>query len=82
MVDCIFKPYIEKYGHDEVLTRKADRIFSILHGHQHATLKSRFVQLPGANRDGVALYTLPDHERLTNEARRRALGLLGIEYHG
>jgi len=82
MVPKLFRLYIDQYGKDAILHRKADRIFTILHGHNHALIESDFEELPGAMRDGVALCTLPDHEELNHEARRRALGILGVKYHG
>jgi len=83
LVPEVFAPYLRKYGQQGlVLYRKADRLFTILHGRRHVVVEAKFRELPGANLDGIALYTLPDHEKLTHEARRRALGLLGIDYHG
>jgi len=80
MVSAIFQSYIDHYGRDHVLYRKADRLFTILHNRPHSILKANFVELEGANDVAVALYARDDHERLTHIARRRALALLGITY--
>jgi len=74
-----FAPYIAKHGHDALLDRKADRLFSILLNRKHQILPAVFRELPGATDADMALYRRADHKDLTREARRRALDLLGIE---
>jgi len=71
-----FEPYIARHGHDKVLERKADRLFSILLDRLHTVLDARFVELPGARQAGLALCTLPDHSCLNDLARTRALAIL------
>lgn len=73
-----FKRYTEEYGYDEVLYRKADRLFSILLARTHNVLSAKVQELPGATDPRTALYLRSDHYRLTRQARRRALDLLGI----
>jgi len=74
-----FLPYTEEYGTDTVLYRKADRIFSILLHRTHTVLPADIEELPGSTDPKVALYVREDHHKLTSEARRRALDLLGIK---
>lgn len=74
--------YRMTYGIDEVLLRKADRIFSIMLGTGHEVLSAKFTELPGATDVNIALYARPDHNSLTEIARRRALDLIGIRPQG
>lgn len=77
-----FDAYLERYGHDEVLLRKADRLFGMLLNRRHQVIKADFEELPGATDPAVALYHRPDHYKLTRVARQRALGILGIPIRG
>jgi len=73
-----FAPYKARYDLDEILLRKADRLFSILLERRHRIIQAQFDELPGARSSGIALYSRPDHARLSREARRRALDLLQV----
>jgi hypothetical protein len=74
-----FAPYIAKYGCDEVLHRKADRLFSMLLNRQHQVFLASYQELPGATDRTIALYRKDDHCRLTDEARLRAKEILGLK---
>jgi hypothetical protein len=73
-----FEPYIAEFGHDTLLDRKADRIFSILLNRKHNVLPAKYREMPGTMDADIALYRRTDHEDLTKQARARALKLLKI----
>lgn len=73
--------YIDVYGEDDVLQRKADRIFTILHG-KHIYRAADVTPLldpdgrkSESSRD--ALYKMMDHHKLTAIAAKRALEIRG-----
>ena len=67
--------YIERFGEDELLDRKADRIFSVLLNRRHRPIPAAVTDLAGT--DGPeALSVRDDHMRLTAEAIERCLPLL------
>jgi len=70
--------YIDTHGHDEVLLRKADRLFTMLTNRHHNVVPADVEELPLARDEEVALYRRKDHGPLTIEARRRAWKILGI----
>ena len=65
-------------AHDELLHRKADRLFTMLLNRHHNVLPMDAEELPGHSDDDTALWKRPDHGRLTDEARKRAWQLLGL----
>lgn len=67
----VLDDYRSVYGFDDLLLRKADRLFAMLTGLPHAELKSDVRHLPGS-RDSDALYRRKDHWRLTADAVDRA----------
>jgi hypothetical protein len=72
----VFKVYVDRYGYDELLLRKADRIFTILQNREHAIVEvPKVKELPGA-RDSEALYRQPDHQELNRQAYERCRLLL------
>ena len=78
LVEPTLARYTAEYGHDEVLHRKADRLFTILLNRHHQILAMDAEELPGHSDDRIALWKRKDHGRLTLEARRRAWRILGI----
>ena len=74
--------YIDVHGHDEVLHRKADRLFTMLLNRHHNVLPMDAEELPGHSDNDVALWKRKDHGRLTDEARKRAWKILGIKPEG
>ena len=74
-----FSPYIAKYGCDELLHRKADRLFSMLLNRLHQVFLASYQELPGATDRTIALYRRDDHCKLTDEARQRAEGNSRLE---
>ena len=73
-VACLDR-YISEHGEDSVLHRKADRIFTALHG-KHDPVLGSFTRLknPDGNpsdRDPSSLWLKPDHRLLTMEAMAR-----------
>jgi len=71
--------YVSRYGFDEILHRKADRLFTMLLNRRHVTLPADVTDLWEAGDPNVALASRPDHQRLTMYARERAFELLGVE---
>jgi len=71
----VFDAYRELFGEDELLWRKADRLFSLLLNRRSRSRLADVTDLDGASGD-VALSVLPDHEELTRQAITRALSLL------
>ena len=72
---CQLDKYISEYGEDEVLYRKADRIFTALHG-KHDPTPGSFTRLKNPNgkpsdRDPNSLWLKSDHRQLTMEAMAR-----------
>jgi hypothetical protein len=78
LVEPTLAKYIDVHGHDEILHRKADRLFTMLLNRHHNVLKADAEELPLARDDDVALYRREDHYPLTIEARRRAWKILGM----
>lgn len=73
----VLDQWINVYGEDELLNRKADRIFSVLHG-KHDPHLADFTRLTNADgktsdRDPNSLWLRKDHRRLTQEAVQKAL---------
>ncbi len=67
--------YISEYGEDTVLHRKADRIFTALHG-KHDPVPGSFTRLNNpdgkrSDRDSSSLWLKSDHGRLTMESIAR-----------
>lgn len=75
LIDVAMNPYIARHGVDEILHRKADRIFSIMLGRQHTIVEADETRLFGAAGD-MALYRRGDHQYLTRLARSRALEMM------
>ncbi len=71
-IEPAFASYRGEWGEDEVLRRKADRLFGLLRSGPHKLIASDHTRLPGDSKDGIALCKRPDHMRLTAEARCRA----------
>jgi hypothetical protein len=76
--DCI-APWIERYGIDDLLKSKFDRIYTTMFG-EHDPIRGDFERLRGpdgkdSDRDSSALWKQPDHYEKRNEAVRLALGL-------
>lgn len=73
----VLDKYTGRYGEDELLLRKADRIFSILAGADlHRPQVADYKNLVGHG-GREALYRRTDHWRLTREAVFRARALVG-----
>ena len=72
--------YKEKYGVDELLIRKADRIFSLLLNRRHQSMLAEVTDLEGASGE-EALSVLGDHMILSDQAVTRALSLLQSMYN-
>ena len=75
----VLDQWILKYGEDDLLQRKADRIFSILFG-RHDPMRGRFTRLRGpdgtvSDRDANSLWHRGDHSVLTKRAAQLALEL-------
>lgn len=71
----VLDQYTERFGVDEVLKRKADRIFTSLHG-EHLPVKVLPLRLfdPNGRKSETsddALYRRPDHQKLTERAMER-----------
>ena len=67
--------YKAAFGEDELLIRKADRIFSLLLNRRHHSQLANVTDLEGAS--GVeALSVLDDHLEMSDRAVRRALSIL------
>ena len=79
LIISTFHKYIEKYGRDELLHRKADRLFSMLINRIHNVIPADFESLPGEILAGLALGGRRDHHPLTLEARQRAFKILEIK---
>jgi len=74
----VFRLWEHSYGVDELLERKADRIFSILQRRHHTVLLADYEKLPGADSNDAA-WKQPDHDATTREARERCLnGICGM----
>jgi hypothetical protein len=77
-LDCI-APYIEKYGQDNILHRKFDRIFTTLYGNHDPLLadveRLRDASGRDSDRDQNSLWLRQDHAQLTQIAVARAQGL-------
>jgi hypothetical protein len=76
-IEPAFRPYLERWGIDNLLMRKADRIFTSLLNRPHCIMEADVEQLWGDSLGGLALYSRPDHWRLTRDARERIGILLG-----
>ena len=71
----VLDQYIERFGVDDVLKRKADRIFTALHGRHDPVIVNPIRlfdpngRISETNED--ALYKRPDHHRMTQRAIER-----------
>jgi len=66
--------YRQAYGEDELLHRKADRLFSLLQWRRHRAVIADVTDLPGAS-GPESLSVRHDHLTLSHEAIARALSL-------
>lgn len=71
----VFENYVTSFGEDELLHRKADRIFSLLLNRRHRSLPAAVEDLPGAS-GTESLSVKDDHLELTRQAISRALRIL------
>lgn len=71
----VLQIYKTQFGKDEILIRKADRIFSILLNRRHQSVLANITNLGGAS-GPEALSVLDDHLELSEKAVNRALSLL------
>lgn len=71
----VFQAYIDQYGEDELLVRKADRIFSLLLNRRHRSIPADVTDLPGTDGE-EALSVRADHLEWTARAIERSLPLL------
>jgi len=71
--------YVAAYGKDPLFLRETDRLFSILLHRAHQSLIAMPEALPGTTAP-EAMYHQPEHWHMRQEAIRRALGILGVEY--
>ena len=71
----VLELYKDEYGVDELLIRKADRIFSLLLNRRHQSLLADVTDLEGAS-GTEALSVLDDHMELSDRALKRSLSLL------
>ncbi|WP_298868601.1 glycosyltransferase [uncultured Gimesia sp.] len=67
--------YKAEFGEDELLIRKADRIFSLLLNRRHQSQLANVTDLEGAS-GAEALSVLDDHLEMSDRAVRRALSIL------
>jgi hypothetical protein len=74
-IDSAFDQYIDEYGRDHIMLRKADRLFTMLRNRPHTVMRANFTQLYDTDR-AVDLWQQSDHVKLTREARKRAWHLL------
>lgn len=72
-----FDPWLDKWGEDDLLKRKADRIFGMLLNRRHASVLAPVCHMAGYNSE-EALYRREDHGRKTKEACIRCLELLDV----
>tara|TARA_R110000868_G_scaffold376770_1_gene641855 strand:+ start:2389 stop:7095 length:4707 start_codon:yes stop_codon:yes gene_type:complete len=71
----VLELYQDEYGVDELLIRKADRIFSLLLNRRHQSLLAEVTDLEGAS-GSEALSVLDDHLEMSEIAVKRALAVL------
>lgn len=62
--------YLDEYGEDELLRRKADKVVTGLWG-RFETVQIHLDRLGGTGKDEHALYKRPDHNSLTQTVMRR-----------
>ncbi len=74
----VLNQYLARYGEDEILIRKADRIFPMLLNRAHEIIEVKVNHLGGAS-DDHALYRRRDHWRLNREAYARVKAILTRE---
>jgi hypothetical protein len=81
---CFFKShiaviddYILEYGIDDLLIRKADRLFTIMQAEPHNNIRCEVKHLPGAT-GKEALYRRDDHWTLNKKAVARAIEWLNV----
>ena len=72
-----FAAYLERFGEDELLHRKADRLFGPLLHRVHRPVPADVVDLPGAS-GPEALSVRPDHFALNAAAMQRVAELRGV----
>jgi glycosyltransferase involved in cell wall biosynthesis len=65
-----FRPYLDRYGEDEMLLRKADHIFGLLQPHRAVCMPADIEDFPNATGD-MALFRREDHKPLTKLAVQR-----------
>lgn len=70
----VLEQYTAKFGVDNLLHRKADRIFSLLLKRSHRPSVAEVTDLQGAS-EAEALSVMPDHFALTTEAVRRVTSI-------
>jgi len=74
----VFDLWQEAYGMNELVYRKADRIFAILQQRHHNILRADCTNLQGSCDDSAA-WKQPDHDAATVEARDKCLnGILKL----
>lgn len=71
----VFRNYTERYGWDDLLLSKADRIFTMLQNRKHNILLAKGKMLPGST-GHESMYRQPDHQRLIREAQTRCQCIL------
>ena len=71
----IFGPYVERFGVDTCLRRKADRLFTMLHAREHCVEEAQFKYLAGWDE---GLHMTLDHKQLSQDARARVMELLQV----
>jgi len=75
---AVLREWTDRWGEDDLLRRKADRVFSMLLRREHTIIKADCERLPGD--DVGAEWRRPDHDEATAEARRRVLNeILGLD---
>lgn len=75
----VLDEWVRVYGEDDLLERKADRVFTVLHG-KHLAIPAKVTRLVDpsgrfSDESKDALYRRPDHRILTNQAVQKALEL-------
>jgi len=75
LIPLALHPYIATHGIDQILLRKADRLFGIMLGREHKVLPAIETRLHGCA-GTMALYRRGDHQTMTRIARERALELM------
>ena len=71
-----FDRYLAKFGCDELLQSKADRLFTMLQAAEHEIVRVQVEHLPGAKDPAIAVYRQPGHWANVVRARQRALEIM------